>query len=135
MPPSGQIRPPLIQSGQFVVAHRSDSRPAERNARLADETTLAAEHRLQRIKVKYDHLLPAYLDATTNLVLNAKPTRSAYDFRMAARTIRYRVGNEHSPTDPWGRSELVIHPDGTARLDHFFSRPRAQGQREPGPAR
>jgi hypothetical protein len=41
---------------------------------------------------------------------------------MAGRTIRYRVGNEHNPTDPWGRSELVIHPDGTARLDHFFSR-------------
>jgi hypothetical protein len=48
---------------------------------------------------------------------------------LAGRTIHYRVGNEHSPTDPWGRSELVIHPDGTARLDHFFSRPRA-----PGPA-
>jgi hypothetical protein len=41
---------------------------------------------------------------------------------MPDRTIRYRVGNEHNPTDPWGRSELVIHPDGTARLDHFFSR-------------
>jgi hypothetical protein len=49
---------------------------------------------------------------------------------MADRTIYYRVGNEHSPTDPWGRSELVIRPDGTARLDHFFSRPRS-----PGPAR
>jgi hypothetical protein len=43
-------------------------------------------------------------------------------------TIRYRVGNEHNPADPWGRSELVIHPDGSARLDHHFSRgggPRA----------
>lgn len=46
---------------------------------------------------------------------------------MPGRTIRYRVGNEHSPTDPWGRSELVIHPDGTARLDHFFSRPGPAG--------
>ena len=46
---------------------------------------------------------------------------------MAGRTIRYRVGNEHNPTDPWGRSELVIHPDGTARLDHFFSRPGPAG--------
>jgi hypothetical protein len=36
-------------------------------------------------------------------------------------TIRYRVGNEHNPADPWGRSELVIHPDGSARLDHHFS--------------
>ena len=53
---------------------------------------------------------------------------------MAARTIRYRVGNEHSPTDPWGRSELVIHPDGTARLDHFFSRPARPAPSRPGPA-
>jgi hypothetical protein len=60
-------------------------------------------------------------------VLNAKPTRSAYDFYMTARTIRYRVGNEHSPTDPRGRIELVIHPDGTARLDHYFSRPGPVG--------
>lgn len=44
---------------------------------------------------------------------------------MAARTIRYHVGNEHSPTDPWGRSELVIQADGTARLDHVFSRSMA----------
>jgi hypothetical protein len=43
-------------------------------------------------------------------------------------TIRYRVGNENNPADPWGRSELVIRPDGSARLDHYFSRgggPRA----------
>jgi hypothetical protein len=43
-------------------------------------------------------------------------------------TIRYSVGNEHNPADPLGRSELVIHPDGSARLDHHFSRggePRA----------
>jgi hypothetical protein len=46
---------------------------------------------------------------------------------VAGRTIRYRVGNEHSPTDPWGRSELVIRPDGTARMDHFFSRPCPAG--------
>ncbi len=49
----------------------------------------------------------------------------------AGRTLRYRVGNEHSPTDPWGRSELVIHPDGTARLDHFFSRPGPTGPAGP----
>jgi uncharacterized protein YjbI with pentapeptide repeats len=47
-----------------------------------------------------------------------------YDPRMADRTIRYSTGNEHSPTDPWGRSELVVHADGRARLDHFFSRGR-----------
>jgi len=35
--------------------------------------------------------------------------------------IRYSVGNEHNPADPWGRSELVIHSDGSARLDHYFS--------------
>jgi hypothetical protein len=40
-------------------------------------------------------------------------------------TIRYRVGNEHNPADPQGRSELVIHPDGSARLDHYFSRGRS----------
>jgi hypothetical protein len=39
-------------------------------------------------------------------------------------TIRYLVGNEHNPADPRGRSELVIHPDGSARLDHHFSRGR-----------
>ena len=39
-------------------------------------------------------------------------------------TIRYTAGNEHNPADPWGRSELVIYPDGSARLDHHFSRSR-----------
>ncbi len=43
---------------------------------------------------------------------------------MAWPTIRYSVGNEHDPGDPWGRSELVIHADGSARLDHYFSRGR-----------
>jgi hypothetical protein len=43
---------------------------------------------------------------------------------MASSTVRYSVGNEHNPGDPWGRSELVIHPDGSARLDHHFSRGR-----------
>jgi hypothetical protein len=40
-------------------------------------------------------------------------------------TIRYSVGNEHNPADPWGRSELVIRADGSVRLDHHFSRGRA----------
>jgi hypothetical protein len=51
-----------------------------------------------------------------------------YDPPVTWPTIRYSVGNEHNPADPWGRSELVIHPDGSARLDHHFSRggkPRA----------
>jgi hypothetical protein len=43
---------------------------------------------------------------------------------MTPRALRYSAGNEHSPTDPWGRSELVIQPDGRARLDHHFSRGR-----------
>lgn len=41
---------------------------------------------------------------------------------MAERILRYTVGNEHNPGDPWGRSELVIAADGSARLDHHFSR-------------
>jgi hypothetical protein len=44
-----------------------------------------------------------------------------YDLPMTGPTIRYSVGNENNPTDPWGRSELVIHSDGSARLDHHFS--------------
>jgi hypothetical protein len=43
------------------------------------------------------------------------------------RVLRYSVGNENNPGDPWGRSVLVIQPDGTARLDHHFSRVRAVG--------
>jgi len=43
---------------------------------------------------------------------------------MAWLTIRYSAGNEHDPGDPWGRSELVIRADGSARLDHHFSRGR-----------
>jgi hypothetical protein len=43
---------------------------------------------------------------------------------MAWLTIRYSVGNEHNPGDPWGRSELVIRADGSARLHHHFSRGR-----------
>src|ERR1700759_781432 len=42
-------------------------------------------------------------------------------------TIRYRTGNEHNPSDPFGRSELVLHADGSARLDHYFSRKRGTG--------
>ncbi len=46
---------------------------------------------------------------------------------MAARIIRYTVGNENNPADPWGRSELVIHANGSARLDHHFSRRKNAG--------
>jgi hypothetical protein len=46
---------------------------------------------------------------------------------MTPRTLRYSAGNEHSPTDPWGRSELVIQPGGRTRLDHHF--PRGGGTR------
>ena len=41
---------------------------------------------------------------------------------MPPRALSYSVGNEHNPGNPWGRSELVIEPDGRARLDHYFSR-------------
>ncbi len=41
---------------------------------------------------------------------------------MVTASIRYSVGNEHNPADPWGRSELMIASDGSARLDHYFSR-------------
>lgn len=42
--------------------------------------------------------------------------------RMTVAVLRYSVGNENNPGDPWGRSELVIEPDGTAHLHHHFSR-------------
>jgi hypothetical protein len=41
--------------------------------------------------------------------------------------LRYSVGNEHDPGDPWGRSELVVRHDGTARLEHYFSRTAVVG--------
>jgi hypothetical protein len=43
---------------------------------------------------------------------------------LSGRVLRYSAGNENNPADPWGRSELVIQADGTARLDHHFSRRR-----------
>jgi hypothetical protein len=43
---------------------------------------------------------------------------------LSGRVLRYSVGNENNPADPWGRSELAIQGDGTARLDHHFSRRR-----------
>jgi len=33
--------------------------------------------------------------------------------------LYYSVGSERSPTDPFGRSELVIEVDGRARLDQY----------------
>jgi hypothetical protein len=33
--------------------------------------------------------------------------------------LAYSVGNEHDPGDPFGRSELVIEPDGRARLEQY----------------
>jgi hypothetical protein len=56
---------------------------------------------------------------------------------MAWITIRYSAGNEHNPANPWGRNELVIHADGTARLDHHPSRggePRAWAGHVAAPA-
>src|ERR1700751_4990182 len=34
-------------------------------------------------------------------------------------TLRYHAGNEHNPSNPFGRHELTVDPDGTARLDHY----------------
>lgn len=40
--------------------------------------------------------------------------------------LAYSVGNEHDPGDPFGRSELVIEPDGRAHLEQYrFGPPRA----------
>ena len=36
---------------------------------------------------------------------------------MTGRILRYSAGNEHNPTDPWGRSELTVHGDGRAELE------------------
>src|ERR1044072_3593344 len=46
----------------------------------------------------------------------------SYHPAMTISLLSYSVGNEHDPGDPWGRSELGLQPDGSARLDHFFSR-------------
>jgi len=46
---------------------------------------------------------------------------------MTERTIRYRTGNENNPSDPFGRSELVLQADGSARLGHHLSRERRTG--------
>ena len=59
--------------------------------------------------------------------LHAAGSVVVYDARMAARVIRYTAGNENNPADPWGRSELVIRADGSARLDHHFSRCEGAG--------
>lgn len=47
---------------------------------------------------------------------------------MTMRLVHYSVGNENNPGNPWGRSELVVEPDGTVRLEHFFSRVQRVGR-------
>jgi len=47
---------------------------------------------------------------------------------MTTRQVHYTVGNENNPTDPFGRSVLVIGPDGAASLEHHFSRSRTVGR-------
>ncbi|HEX5503806.1 MAG TPA: hypothetical protein VFW96_14375 [Thermomicrobiales bacterium] len=46
---------------------------------------------------------------------------------MSRARLTYSAGNEHNPSDPFGRSVLAIEPDGAARLDHYarFIEPRA----------
>jgi hypothetical protein len=39
--------------------------------------------------------------------------------------LRYRVGDENDPDDPWGRSELLIDADGSARLEYSLPHDRA----------
>lgn len=46
---------------------------------------------------------------------------------MSSRILRYSVGNEFNPGNPWGRSELVLAPDGTVQVEHHFSRVRTVG--------
>src|SRR5215467_9927890 len=41
---------------------------------------------------------------------------------MTARVLRYSVGNEHNPANPWGRSELTVHGDGRVVLEQHHSR-------------
>jgi hypothetical protein len=43
---------------------------------------------------------------------------------MTVRALQYSVGNEHSPTNPWGRSELLV--DESVHLRHHFSRVRRE---------
>lgn len=37
---------------------------------------------------------------------------------MTRGRVKYSVGNETNPGNPFGRSELVIEPDGRATLEH-----------------
>ena len=39
-------------------------------------------------------------------------------YRAAEVRIEHAIGNPHSPTNPFGRSLLVIEPGGRARLEH-----------------
>jgi len=45
--------------------------------------------------------------------------RRAHAFRVERDRTYYMVGSEHSPTDPFGRSDLVIEVYGRARLDQY----------------
>ena len=47
---------------------------------------------------------------------------------MTTRQVHYTVGNENNPSNPFGRSVLVIGPDGSARLEHHFSRAATVGR-------
>jgi hypothetical protein len=33
--------------------------------------------------------------------------------------LTYSIGNEYNPANPFGRSVLVVEPDGAARLDQY----------------
>jgi len=46
------------------------------------------------------------------------PQRDSPRFSLTDDPIRYRVGNEHNPMDPFGRVDLKIEAPGDARLAH-----------------
>jgi hypothetical protein len=39
--------------------------------------------------------------------------------QTTAARLTYSIGNEHNPVNPFGRSELVVEPTSSARLDHY----------------
>ena len=98
-----------VQQNASAAVQQNASAAVQQNASAAVQQN-AGQHAVDRSQRATAALLGELQAATIPL--------------MASFTVRYSVGNEHAPGDPWGRSELVIHADGSARLDHHFSRGR-----------
>src|SRR5438093_1431223 len=49
----------------------------------------------------------------------AKARRTLTRMALTREQLTYAVGSENDPGDPFGRSELVIEVDGSARLDVY----------------